>query len=166
VLDGRCSAEPWIAEISRPDAQRAGGSDVRSWSLDLSDYRYGSISPGIAGELSRVALSPAPSASLPPAIFFRRTRARCRWPPLSSHEPFWRDPRRPAPCRRPAADVLAPSAWRPLPSPVHARGSSAPVRRRVRPSAPPPCRLARRKSSSACGAPTCGRRSSVSRGDG
>lgn len=65
MLDGRCSAEPWIAEISRPDAQRAGGSDVRSWSLDLSDYRYGSISPGIAGELSRVALSPAPSASLP-----------------------------------------------------------------------------------------------------
>ena len=101
--------------------------------------------PARAAAQLPIAPSPYPSGLFRFAISSQEPRPRPGWRQPVSRAPARPCPTQPAPCRPPDG-VHAPSAWRPLPSPVQARGSSVPVRSRKRPSAPQPCRRGERKA--------------------
>ena len=73
--------------------------------------------PARAAARLPIAPSPYPSGLLRLAISSREPRPRPGWRRPASRAPARPCPTQPAPCRRPAAGVHAPSAWRPLPRP-------------------------------------------------
>ena len=115
--------------------------------VDLeSIHNPGRPKPARAAARRPVAPSPYPSARLRLAISSQESPLRLGWPRPSSHDRAPPCPTRPALCRRPAAGVPVPFAWRPLPSRAHARGASAPVHRRELLCALLPSRLDERES--------------------